>query len=170
MAKKTQKGWIKIHKQIKDSAVWSDPLRLKAWIDILISANYEDYEGFFRGELIKVKRGQFPTSNKSLQEAWGCSDKTVRKILTQFKDLGMINVETPHNKYTLITVIKYGDFQDYGRGEYRGDYPTDYRGDYQGEYRADEGQYKNNIDINKNYQELKNVAQPRIDSIGRKVE
>ena len=37
-------GWIKIHKKIMKSAIWQDPLRLKAWMHILLSANYEDKE------------------------------------------------------------------------------------------------------------------------------
>lgn len=169
MAKKTQKGWIKIHKQIKDSAVWSDPLRLKAWIDILISANYEDKEWFANGSVIQIKRGQFVTSNRKLQEAWGCSGKTVKKVLTQFTDLGMINVEFPNKKYTLITVIKYGDFQDGGNTEGYTEEYTDSHSEEHTEGHAEYTQLKNNKNI-KNYKELKNAAQPRVDSIGRIVE
>ena len=169
MAKKTQKGWIKIHKQIKDSAVWEDPLRLKAWIDILISANYEDKTWFANGSVVQIKRGQFVTSNRKLQEAWGCSGKTVKKVLTQFTDLKMIKVEFPNKKYTLITVVKYGDYQDVGNTEgYTEGYTESHTEGYT-EGNAEYTQLKNIKNI-KNYKELKNVAQPRVDSIGRTVE
>jgi DNA replication protein DnaD len=169
MAKKTQKGWIKIHKQIKDSAVWSDPLRLKAWIDILISANYEDKEWFANGSVVQIKRGQFVTSNRKLQEAWGCSGKTVKKVLTQFTDLKMIKVEFPNKKYTLITVVKYGDFQDVGNAEGYTEGNTESHTEGYTEGNAEYTQLKNIKNI-KNYKELKNTAAPEYDSLGRIVE
>ena len=149
-----QKGWIKIHKKIIDSAVWSDPLRLKAWIHILISANYEDKEWFANGRLVQIKRGQLVTSIRKLKEAWGCSERTVRRILKQFEDLGMIKVQTPFKRYTLLTVVKYSDFQDKGhtKGDIEGDSEGDGQGDIEGDSEGDsEGvQLKNNIELYKN--------------------
>ena len=111
MGQKKQQ-WIKLYRSIKDSAVWSDPLRLKAWIDILITANYKDNEWFQNGQPIKVKRGQFVTSIRKLSTDWKCSRDTVRRILKQFEELHMIRHEIRPGKYTLITVIKYEVFQD----------------------------------------------------------
>lgn len=169
MAKKTQKGWIKIHKQIIDSAIWEDPLRLKAWIHILLSANYEDKDWYSKSGFVKVKRGQFPTSNRSLQEAWGCSTNTVTRILNQLVDLGMIKVETPKKRYTLITVVKYDVFQNVGYGDRDNDGDIDGDSDRDSDGDNDGVRLKNIKNI-KNYKELKNVAQPRVDSIGRTVE
>lgn len=137
-----QKGWIKLHKKLLNSAVWSDNRRLKAWIHILLSANYEDKEWFANGRLIQIKRGQFVTSNRKLQEAWGCSTNTVSGILKQFAEMGMIEVECPNKKYTLITVVKYSDFQD--KGHTKGDIEGDSEGDSEGV------QLKNNIELYKN--------------------
>jgi len=117
--------WIKLYAGIKNSAVWSDPLRLKAWIDILISANYRDKEWFQHGEVVKVQRGQFVTSIRSLSKSWKCSRDTVRRILKQFDDLGMIRHEVRPGKYTLITVVKYEVFQDCKLGESYTDKDTD---------------------------------------------
>ena len=105
-------GWIKLHRKLKESAIWSDSLRLKAWIDILLTANHEDNEFFRNGNLVKVKKGQFITSNRKLQDAWGCSTNTVTKILKQLEELGMISYSTEAKRYTVITVINYGVYQD----------------------------------------------------------
>lgn len=157
-----QKGWIKLHKKLLDSAVWSDPLRLKAWVYILLSANYENKEWFANGRLIQIKRGQLVTSNRKLQEAWRCSDKTVRRILQQFAEMDMIKVETPHNKYTLISVVNYSKFQDNGHTEYDSEYDSEYDTEYDTEYDSDDYtddyseydsdavQLKNNIELSKN--------------------
>lgn len=107
--------WIKLYSKIMDSAVWSDPVRLKAWIYILLNANYKDKEWFKNGQVVKVKRGQFVTSVRKLAIAWGCSKDTTRRILKQLQDLHMIRYESATLRYTLITVIKYEVFQD-GKG------------------------------------------------------
>jgi hypothetical protein len=153
---KTTKGWIKLHRQIKSSAVWNDPLRLKAWIDILISANTEDKEWFASGRLYQIKRGQYPTSNRKLQEAWGCSTNTVDRILKQFQDLGMIKVEKPHKRYTLLTVVKYGDFQNRGYVDRDSDGDIDRDNDRDSDGDNDGVQLKNNIRIYKNNKEQEN--------------
>ena len=104
--------WIKLYAGIEYSAVWSDPLRLKAWVDILLKANYRDKEWFHNGQVIMIKRGQFVTSIRKLAESWKCSTNTVRRILKQFEELHMIEHNSDTLRYTLVTVVKYGDFQD----------------------------------------------------------
>jgi DNA-binding transcriptional MocR family regulator len=76
-----------------------------------VSANYEDKEWFANGRLVQIQRGQLVTSNRKLQEAWGCSTNTVARILQQFAEMGMIEVEKPYKRYTLLTVVKYSIFQ-----------------------------------------------------------
>lgn len=156
-----RKGWIKLYGSIRESAVWSDPLRLKAWIDILLSANYQDDEWFEHGQLHKVKRGQFVTSIRKLGKAWGCAPNTVRRILKQFTELGMIEHNSDTLRYTLLTVVKYGDFQsakvlheysDEYSDEYTDEYTEGYNNEYSNEY-SDGIQVrniKNNIDVQEN--------------------
>ena len=164
-----QKGWIKIHKKIIDSAVWSDPLRLKAWIHILISANYEDKEWFANGRLVQIKRGQFVTSNRKLQEAWGCSKNTVTRILQQFAEMGMIEVEKPYKRYTLLTVVKYSDFQDKGHANRDSDEDSDEDIDRDSDEDSDGVQLKKSRSIknNQEYQEQKETATPDVLYDGR---
>lgn len=104
-------GWIKLYRSIEESAIWSDPLRLKAWIWILLHANYEDKDWFKSGQLVKIKKGQLVTSLRHLGEAWGCSPPIARKILEQLTTLNMISFDTSSKRFTLLTVVKYGFFQ-----------------------------------------------------------
>lgn len=51
MAKKNNKGWIIVHRQILDSEIWNaeDPFSFRdAWIDLLLRANHAD-----RGLILK---------------------------------------------------------------------------------------------------------------------
>lgn len=104
--------WIKLYSGIMESAVWADPLRLKAWIHILLSANYKDKEWFKNGQIVRIQRGQMVTSMRKLAMEWRCSRATTRRILDQFQDLNMIRYEVEPGKYTRITVVKYRVFQD----------------------------------------------------------
>lgn len=153
----SKKRWIKLFYGIKDSAVWSDPLRLKAWLDILLSANYKDKEWFKNGQPIKVNRGQFVTSIRKLSLEWKCSRDTVRRILKQFDDLDMIRHEVRPGKYTLITVVKYGVFQDvsdvYSSTDKATDKDTDEYTDKATDKDTDTTQHKNIKNIKKEKKE-----------------
>ena len=105
-------GWIKVHRKIMKNVIWDDPLRLKAWLHCILSANHEDRDVFFEHNVVKVKKGQFITSNRKLQKEWGCSTNTVNKILKQLSELGMIEYSTESKRYTLVSLINYGVYQD----------------------------------------------------------
>ena len=152
----SEKRWIKLYKGIMESAVWSDALRLKAWIHILLSANYKDKEWFKGGQIVKIKRGQFVTSMRKLSIEWKCSRETVRRILEQFTELHMIRHEVVPGKYTIITVVKYEDFQSsknvYCDTDEATDQSTDQSTDKATDQSTDLTRHKNN----KKYKNKKN--------------
>lgn len=103
-------GWIKIHKSIMTHWLWEDPIILKAWLELLICASYEDRKIVFDGKLITLKKGQLITSIRKLAQRWGCSKEKVCKILDLFASDGMLIVDKD-NKRTLLTVVNYGLYQ-----------------------------------------------------------
>lgn len=138
-------GWVKIHRKIMNNAVWSDPLRLKAWLHCILAANHEDKEIFRNGNVIRIKKGQFITSNRKLQEEWGCSTNTVKKILDQLTDLEMIRYSTKSRRYTVITLINYGVYQDrvYSERDTERDTDRDTERDAEREQTRSNKNYKN---------------------------
>lgn len=153
--------WIKLYADIRGSAVWSDPLRLKAWISILLEANYTDKEWFHNGQITKVKRGQFVTSIRKLAATWQCSKDTARRILKQFKELDMIDYNSETLRYTLVTVVKYGDFQDGNLppsyGDKYSDEDSDKHTDKDSDEDSDTTQHKN---IYKDNRTDRNIREP----------
>lgn len=114
MAKKKDKGWVKVYRQITDSYIWTakDPFdRRSAWIDLIIMANHEERSFLLRnGQNQVVGEGQLFTSLDNLAERWHWSRNRVRRYLALISAHGMCKVTgTPSG--TLITLIKYGDFQ-----------------------------------------------------------
>ena len=151
--------WIKLHSSIKESAVWSDPLRFKAWVSILIEANYKDKEIFFNGQPLKIKRGQFLTSVRHLAEDWNCSPRTVRRILKQFEEMNMISVSIVSHRATLLTVVKYGVFQDERNSEGHSKGYSEGHTEEHSEGHSDGTQHKN-IKNNKNSKEYNTPSSP----------
>ena len=174
------KGWIKLHRSIMDSGVYSDNLRFKAWVDLILRANHDDKEWFDHGVLVQVKKGQCITSIRQLAESWNCSKSTVDTILKQFVKMDMIKRENRTGKYTIITLIKYGFYQ--GNGKHRSDtdwdtdqdtqQDTDWDTDQDTDWDTGQGQTRinKNIENVENYTRTKEAAPRRTDSGGFVIE
>ena len=107
----TDNGFIKLHRDIRNHWVWKDGDAVKAWIDIIMMANYTDQKIYFSGKLITVKRGTFITSLRKLSERWHWSKDRVLRFLHTLESDGMIDTKRDSKK-TTITVINYGFYQD----------------------------------------------------------
>ena len=132
MASNKDKGWIKLSRGLLESAVWSspEPFTLRdAWIDILLMVNFEDKEIITRhGDVIKVPRGSTFTSIQHLADRWHWSPNKVRRQTEKLKKLGMIDLNGTADG-TLLSVVKYRDFQDGRRADGRADGTADGRTD-----------------------------------------
>lgn len=105
------KGWIKLNRQIQDHWIWSDPEKLKAWIDLILMANHEAKRAEMRDGLITIKRGQLVTSIDKLAKRWGWSKNRVYRFLTLLESDHM--VQRKANTYrTTLTIVNYGKYQD----------------------------------------------------------
>lgn len=100
-------GWVKIHKKFVNWE-WYDDINTKTvFLHLLLSANYvnKNWKG------IEIKRGQKITSLNNLAKETNLSIQAVRTSLKRLKSTHEITIETT-NKYTLITIEKYNDYQD----------------------------------------------------------
>ena len=111
-------GWIKLHRQIRDSAIWesNEPFDARsAWIDMLLSANHEEKEIYIGGEFKVIREGQFHTSQVKLAEKWRWKRDKVESFLKSLIKNGMITCETGKSgasRGTTVTIVKYAFFQD----------------------------------------------------------
>ena len=115
---KSNKGWIKLSRDITDHWLWQEkPFDKKsAWIDLILMANHKDKTIFFSGAPLLIKRGQLVTSEKKLSERWGWSRKKTRSFLGQLKVQGMVHAEGTA-KGTTLTLVNYDNFQGRGPAE-----------------------------------------------------
>ncbi len=104
------KGWISLHRSIRDHWIWQDPNKLRWWLDILMSVNHEDAKVNVGFQLFECKRGQSIMSLQSWAKRWGVSKDTVRNFFVLLAKDGMINTENLL-KTTRLTICNYDTYQ-----------------------------------------------------------
>lgn len=109
------KGWIKIYRKLQDSAIWTSDVPFdfrSAWIDLIMMANIKDKQVIYRGTTITVRRGEVYTSIRKLAERWHWSKDKVSRYIQILINLDMVKKQKRTHHATLLTLIKYDDFQN----------------------------------------------------------
>lgn len=99
-------GWICLYKKLINWEWYQDGNTCRLFIHLLLLANYEDKT--WQGQLIK--RGQLITSSEHLAKDLNLSRQQVRTAISKLKSTNEITTKST-NKYTLITIEKYEDYQ-----------------------------------------------------------
>ena len=110
-------GWIKLYRQTLDSDFWTNidmPFDWRsAFIHVLLSANWKPGITMKGGHTLHIQRGQLLTSVRKLSTIFHWDRKKVYKWLKYMEDSRMLTVESL--KWgTLLTIVKYDDFQTDG--------------------------------------------------------
>lgn len=115
MARKNNKGWVLIYRQLLESDIWNteEPFDFRsAWIDLILMANHEDRSLILKsGDRVVIQRGQLWTSTRSLAKRWRWSNQKVLRYTKTLEKMGMVTAKKSKSG-TLITLEKYSDFQD----------------------------------------------------------
>ena len=113
MAKKKDRGWIKVFRTIQTNFIWtsSEPYdKRSAWIDLLLSVNHEDRTIMINGRPQKIGEGQRWLSQTALAKRWKWSRNKVNRFLHILVEQQMVTLSgTPSG--TLLTIVNYGKFQ-----------------------------------------------------------
>jgi len=104
------RGWISLQKQIRNHWLWDDPKYLKAWLDMLMMANYSEVKKPYKDQIVTIKRGEFPSSYRKLGERWGMAKNTVVKFMNRLKADTMIDTHTDFG-FTLVKIMNYEKYQ-----------------------------------------------------------
>lgn len=155
------KGWIKLHRDILNHWVISDPILLKVWIFLLLRVNHEERTILVNGKTIVISQGQAWTSIRKLSVALDMGINTVKRKLAILQKNEMIFVDSQKGVGTLITVRNYALYQGFEPAKktdsgYTGGYTDGYKCGTHADTQVDHKQeYKNDIRMNK---EIKNIG------------
>ena len=106
------KGWISVQKKLRDHWVWEDPRYLRAWMDLLMMANYSEVKKPYKDTIVTIKRGELPVSIRRLGERWDMATNTVRNFLNRLKTDTMIDTHTKYG-FTLVKIVNYDKYQSH---------------------------------------------------------
>ena len=106
------KGWISVQKKLRDHWVWKDPRYLRAWMDMLMMANYSEVKKPYNDTIVLIRRGEFPASIRKLSERWGMATNTVKNFLNRLKTDTMIDTHTKYG-FTLVKIVNYDKYQSH---------------------------------------------------------
>ena len=106
-------GWIRLYRDIQGHWIWENSAYLKAWINILLTVNFEDKKVLIEGELIECKRGQSVLSLNSWAKCFG-KGWTMQRVRTFFELLkqDQMIVTEGLRKTTRLTVCNYDIYQN----------------------------------------------------------
>jgi len=103
-------GWIKIHRQMREHWIFSDPEYLRAWVIILMEVAHAPGKVLIKGRLLQYERGE---SLKSL-DTWGSlfgswGKKRVQRFFRLLESDGMISTQS----VTVSTRLKVENYERY---------------------------------------------------------
>lgn len=111
-----ERGYIKIFRCIQENDLWREkPFdRSRAWIDLLLLANYKAGSFWVQGMEVKVARGEVGWSENRLADRWGWSRGKVRRFLEHLKREEQIEprvVQADKRLKSVYTLLNYEQYQ-----------------------------------------------------------
>ena len=103
-------GWIKINRSIMEHWIWKDPIKLKWWLDILMTVNFKDAKILIGNHVVECKRGQSLLSLQSWADRWKVDKSKVRRFFILLQNENIIETESVQ-KTTRLTVLNYDSYQ-----------------------------------------------------------
>ena len=112
-------GFISLHRKILENPIFNDAGLLQLFIYCLLRANFEEKKVIFnRGEVV-VPRGSFISGRFVIAKALNVKPPTVVWRLKTLELLCLISLKT-NNKFTIINIVKYNDYQIKGKSTNNG--------------------------------------------------
>ena len=103
-------GYIKLYRRVRDNWIWQDPEKLKAWLDLLLSATHKEIKVRSDESLIILCRGSLLTSIRELSLRWNWGRTKTKNFLDQLQADGMISQKRATKRATAQTIIIINNF------------------------------------------------------------
>lgn len=109
---KSGKGFATVYRQIVNCGFYSkDSEAVHLWLHLILMANHKpEVVDTDIGQVV-VGRGQTMRSRKKLIEETGIEDNKIRSLLRSFTTKGMISIDVKGKKISVITLLKYDEYQ-----------------------------------------------------------
>lgn len=105
-------GWIKLSRGINEHWIWKDPVKLKWWLDMLITVNYEPKKIPIGYKIFECGRGESLLSLQSWGKRWGVSKTVVNNFFIMLENDKMIQIKN-ETVTTRIIICNYASYQSF---------------------------------------------------------
>jgi hypothetical protein len=106
-------GWIKLHRKITEHWIWSKPEYFQWWVDILMSANFENKKVLIKNQVIECNRGDVLYSYETWANRWKTNKSKAMRFLKMLEKDNMICIKS-ETVTTRLTICKYDSYQEIG--------------------------------------------------------
>lgn len=103
-------GWIKLHRKILDSDIFTNPNLLKFWIWCLCKATHEPIKQRVGLQVVELKPGQFIFGREKAALELGMTKTTTYRYLMRLQDEQILSIKV-NSKFTVVNVEKWGFYQ-----------------------------------------------------------
>lgn len=86
-------GWIKLHRRIKESVIYSNHVALHCWVECLLRASHTSKSVFLKREKIDLKPGMFVMGREEFGASVGVSGSTAWYWLLQFEADSRVDIK-----------------------------------------------------------------------------
>lgn len=105
-------GYVEIYRSLQDHWLWNHDIFTsgQAWIDLLLSAEYDDNKVEWKGKFIAAARGELITSQLKLARRWKWDRSRVNRFLKKLVGEKMISIYTDNDRtsgHTKIKILNY---------------------------------------------------------------
>lgn len=107
-------GWIKLHRNIQDHWIFSEPKYFHWWSIMLLNANHKDKKISIGYNLYTIKKGECAYSIRTWSDKFKCSTKQVNNFFKMLENDSMIEktvLGTGKQSTTLINISNYSKYQ-----------------------------------------------------------
>lgn len=82
--------WVPVFRKIRKSWLWRDPEALRAWMDLLMMANYHEGTMPHKGHPLPIEPGQVATTYQAMADRFGWSRHRVRRFIERLAQEGSV--------------------------------------------------------------------------------
>lgn len=111
-------GWIKMHRKINNSEIFSDPELFRLWTIVLTNASYKKKNIVMNGSSIELQPGEWVVGRKSLYETYNenikpknrVKDTTLWNWLKKLASMEMITISSK-KMFSIVTIENWDEYQ-----------------------------------------------------------
>lgn len=111
------KGWIKLHRGLRDNPIYQNSKAIHIWLECLLSATHEGYYIDFCGEERLLKRGEFIFGRIAWSQRLKIPQTTLGRWIKRLQQRRMVEVvKADRGRATIFRVINWDKYQSETEG------------------------------------------------------